>query len=142
MEISRDERIAWIVLRQIPQVGPVHFLRLIRRFGTAQRILQQSREDLLQADCPARIAKEISVHSRNDSLWKEAEAELERAEQEGCRLLLYIEPDYPLNLKNIFASPPYIYLRGNILPSRSPGHFNGRLAESDSGRNPNLRTTG
>lgn len=116
MESSRAERAAWLVLRRIPQVGPVHFLRLVRVFGTAEAVLQQSSDSLRQAGFSPRIIQGILQGSQDDNRWKEAEAELERAAQDGCRILLHSDPDYPVNLRGIYAPPPYIYIRGTIEP--------------------------
>jgi len=116
LESSRAERAAWLVLRRIPQVGPVHFLRLVRVFDTAEAVLQQSSDSLRQAGFSPRIIQGILQGAQDDNRWKEAEAELERVAQDGCRILLHSDPDYPVNLRGIYAPPPYIYIRGTIEP--------------------------
>lgn len=115
METSRAERVAWIQLRQIPQLGPVRFLRLIRSFGSAQVVFDQPASRLKEAGVSASLAEDI-CRGNNTKTRMEAEQELDKTAQKGIRILLYNEPDYPINLKSIYAPPPYIYVQGELKP--------------------------
>ena len=113
MEVTRSERIAWIQLRQTPQLGPVRLLRLIRAFGSAESVLGQPAGQLEQAGVPRQVARAVAQRA-TEAARQEAEQEYARAEQNGIRILLYVEPDYPVNLKSIYAPPPYLYIRGEL----------------------------
>ena len=113
MTVSSTERVAWIQLRQVPQLGPVRMLRLIRAFESAQAVFEQSVEVLRREGVPEAVARNI-VQSRGDENLAAARKQMDRAEKAGCRLLLYTEPDYPLNLKKVYAPPPYLYVRGTL----------------------------
>jgi len=113
LEIARAERASWIQLRRIPGLGPVLLLRLIRAFGSAQAVLEQPVESLRQAGLSAAVAEKV-LEGRSPSARKQAEAELDRAEAGGIRVILYNESDYPVNLKSIYAPPPYLYVRGEL----------------------------
>ena len=115
MLIPRAERTSWIQLRQIPGLGPVAYLRLLRAFGSAQAVLEQPVERLRQAGLSPALAERLCEH-RAKSAREQCEAELARAEAQGVRLVLYSEPDYPVNLKAIYAPPPYLYVRGELRP--------------------------
>lgn len=78
--------------------------------------MRQSSDSLRQAGFSPRIIQGILQGSQDDNRWKEAEAELERAALDGCRILLHADPDYPINLRGIYAPPPYIYVKGTIEP--------------------------
>ncbi len=115
MHSPRADRVAWLQLRQIPGLGPVLLLRLIRAFGSAQAAWEQSVESLQQAGLSAALAQKVR-QSCSPSARAQAEAELDQAERNGIRIVLYNEADYPVNLKSIYAPPPYLYIRGELQP--------------------------
>ncbi|MDE3060808.1 MAG: DNA-processing protein DprA [Pseudomonadota bacterium] len=94
------------VLRLIrtPNVGPITFFQLIRRFGKASRALEAlpelsrrgGRQQPLIA-CPEALALK----------------EMEAAEKFGARFILYGAPDYPKLLHAISDPPPLIAVTGH-----------------------------
>jgi len=53
---------------------------------------------------------------RNFAWEREAEAELERCRNTGCRVLTLSDADYPRLLREIPLPPPVLYLRGRLQP--------------------------
>ena len=84
-------------------VGPVTFLKLLERFGSAQAAL-----DALP-DLAERLGRPITAATA-----AAAEREAEAHERLGARLIVWGEPDYPERLRHIADPPPVIAVRGEI----------------------------
>ncbi len=85
-------------------VGPITFFQLIQRFGTAAKALEALPELSLRGG----RTKALEACRR-----EEAQAEIERAEKFGARLVLYGEPEYPKLLQTIADPPPLITIVGH-----------------------------
>ena len=94
--LSRPERIAWTRLARTPRIGPLTFHRLIGRFRTAAAALEAL----------PRISNIAAAPEER------AQAELERVEALGARLIASCEPDYPPLLAQLDAPPPLLAVRG------------------------------
>lgn len=95
--LSRPERIAWARLARTQRVGALTFHRLIARFKTASAALEAlPRISDLSPPPIDRI-----------------EAELDKVEALGARLLASNEPDYPPLLAQLDAPPPLLAVRGD-----------------------------
>jgi DNA processing protein len=102
--LSDEERLDWLQLARSGGVGPVTFVKLLRRFGSARRAYQEL----------PRLARE---EGGSGERWRrcrrdEAEAEFEATRARGWHLLALDEPDYPLRLREIHDPPPMIAVRG------------------------------
>lgn len=94
------------VLRLIrtPNVGPITFFQLLRRFGSAQAAL-----DALPT-LSQRGGRKIPLHAASKA---EAEKEIAAAEKFGAQLIMYGSPHYPKWLMNIADPPPVITVAGH-----------------------------
>jgi DNA processing protein len=104
-------REAYIALNMIDEVGPVRVRALLDRFGTPEAILEARRPDLMQV---TGVGEEVA---RNITGWRDAlnlEAELERIEQAGIRVVTREDADYPVNLREIYDPPLVLYVRGTL----------------------------
>ena len=102
--LTEVQRIAWLRLIRTEKVGPVAFVELINRFGSAQDALDALPE--LAARAGGR-APRICPRDR-------AEAELEGLDRMGGRLVCRGEPAYPPALRSLEGSPPVISVRGDL----------------------------
>ncbi|ATQ42670.1 DNA-processing protein DprA [Caulobacter mirabilis] len=91
---SDAERIAWLRLARTPNVGPVAFDHLLRRFGSAKAALD-ALPRLTQRGAVPRPPPETA-----------AVAEIEAGERLGARLLLAGEADFPTSLRTLDTPPP------------------------------------
>ena len=101
--LSDAERLDWLRLARSENVGPITFLALLDRFGSAAAVL-----DALPA--LARRGgrrRPIKVCSR-----AAAERELEELVALGGRMIAMVEPDYPEPLAAIADPPPVLAVRG------------------------------
>lgn len=102
--LSRPERIAWTRLARTPRIGPLTFHRLIGRFRTAAAALEAL----------PRISNIAAAPEDR------AQAELERVEALGARLIASCEPDYPPLLAQLDAPPPLLAVRGEAALLKRP----------------------
>jgi len=103
--LSFGQRRDWLRLIRSENVGPVTFLKLIRRFGDASEALRALPDMSRRGGSmrPLRICTE-----------QEAEQILEAAENIGARFIALSEADYPQLLRHTDAPPPLICARGRF----------------------------
>lgn len=89
------ERIAQIRLINTENIGAITYHKLINRFGSAEKALE---------NLPPRF-----IPFSKDK----AEAEIKKAHKIGCQIIGYDDKDYPQILKHISDAPPLIYALGN-----------------------------
>ena len=112
--MTEIDRLAWLQLAFTPYVGAEGFLLLLQRFGSAKAAL----------DAPAEQIATIVRHKQAAESWrngekralaqKAAEAALQWETQDGCRLLLLQDGDFPEMLTQGITAPPVLFLRGNV----------------------------
>jgi DNA processing protein len=127
MQTSNDPALYWIGLSSIPGVGRVTFRKLSLHFGSPERALAASRDELRTIGLSARVVAEITSLS-----WREhAERELARARDAGVRIITADNTAYPVDLKNTPDPPLFLYIKGSLRPeegiaivgTRKPTHY-------------------
>lgn len=95
-----------------PGVGPILGRRLISHFGTLDRMLRASPNDLKRVDG---IGEKLSMKVASGLRESErlAEIEIERCEKTGVRLIAMGDPAYPPLLAETRDAPPVLYVRGD-----------------------------
>jgi DNA processing protein len=94
----------WLRLARTENVGPVTFDQLISRYGEASIAL---------AALPDLARRGGRVSPLGVPGLPEIEAELERGERLGARLIAACEPDFPASLAALDPPPPVIWVLGN-----------------------------
>ena len=105
----------WLALRRIHGVGPRTCRLLLEKFGSAEQIFRATPEEVGAAGVGRKVADAIAGFDAFAPLEKEL-CELPRI---GARLIRWNDPDYPPNLKQIADPPPYLVLRGTLLPQET-----------------------
>lgn len=107
--IPQEEAFARIRLLRSPNIGPVSYRQLLRRFGTAEAAIE-ALPDLAQrggrayvAAPPERIAEEVS--------------QVRRAH---AKYLFHDQPDYPALLAETDGAPPILTWRGDLSLASRP----------------------
>jgi DNA processing protein len=103
--LTSAEKLDWLQLCRSGGVGPQTFFKLLRRFGSARRALDEL----------PRLAREAGGEDR----WRccrrdEAEAELAATLDLGCAVITRDEAGYPRRLAEIADPPPLLIVRGRI----------------------------
>ena len=102
VNLTDEQRLAWLRLIRSENVGPATFRELVNHFGSASAALE-ALPGLAQ-----RGGRQIRVCPRD-----EAEREVEAAKRIGARFVALGEADYPPALRHADGAPPVVAVRGN-----------------------------
>ncbi|HEU4651905.1 MAG TPA: DNA-processing protein DprA, partial [Croceibacterium sp.] len=108
--LAQDEAFARIRLLRSPHVGPISYLQLLRRFGTAQEALEALPDLAARGGQGYRPAPRAAV-----------EAEIEAVRAAGARYLFHDAPGYPDLLGRLEGAPPILTVRGDLALAAQPG---------------------
>jgi DNA processing protein len=101
----------WFGLKSVPLVGNVTFLRLLSHFGTPERALNATAQELSGVKgLTAAAAASILSHDYHGF----ARTECERLARSGAVVLDILSERYPRLLMEIPDAPPYLYLLGEL----------------------------
>jgi DNA processing protein len=103
--LTNAEKLDWLQLCRSGGVGPRTFFKLLERYRSARKALEEL----------PRLAREAGGEER----WRrcrrdEAEAELQATLDLGCALIARDEPEYPKRLAEIADPPPLLMVRGQV----------------------------
>jgi DNA processing protein len=104
VQLSDDEKLNWLRLSQSENVGPVTFLQLINRFGSATKALTE----LPELSARGGLRRSLKIYSI-----AAAEADLARARIIGATCVAMGEHGYPTILREIPSAPPLLWMMGN-----------------------------
>ncbi|MBM4288249.1 MAG: DNA-protecting protein DprA [Deltaproteobacteria bacterium] len=106
--------ITWLALRSIPGLGVVIFHRLLKTFATPEKVFLAPLEELIQVKgVNAAMARAI----RDFQDWPRWDAALERLINLGGEVITFADPRFPAGLRQIPYAPPFLYVKGTILPA-------------------------
>ena len=113
MAADLDERIYWVLLTMVKQIGPARFSRLIERFGSAEAAWRAPLLELAAAGLERRAVE--SLARLRDTLDPETEWRRLRAAEVSVTIL--DDLTYPSALREIGDPPPVLYVRGELSPA-------------------------
>lgn len=106
-----DDRLAYVALNAIPDIGPVRVKAMLTIFGTPTAILAARKRDLQQVNGVGELI------ARAVADWRETtdpDAEMNMAERAGVKIITLADADYPALLKEIHDPPLCLYVRGDV----------------------------
>lgn len=107
--LSQDEAFARIRLLRSPNIGPVSYGQLLRRFGTASAALAALPDLAGRGGAAYRPAPEARI-----------EAEIVAVRRAGARYLFHDSSDYPPLLAEVEGAPPILTALGDAALARRP----------------------
>ncbi len=105
-----SDRSYWVALNFVRGIGAVRFRRLLDFFGTARDAWLATESDLQQAGLSSQICQNLLALRRSldvDAIWDKIAAQ-------GIRVVTWADDTYPERLHAIDASPPVLYVRGEL----------------------------
>ena len=111
--MTENERFAWLQLAFTPYIGAESFLVLLQQFGSAQAALNAPAEKIAALVRHKQAAESWRNADKRALAQQSAEAALQWEMQDGCRLLLLQDDDFPEMLTQGITAPPVLFLRGN-----------------------------
>lgn len=112
--MTENDRLDWLQLAFTPYVGAEGFLLLLQRFGNAKAALDAPAEQIAVIVRHKQAAESWRKAEKRALAQKAAEAALQWETQDGCRLLLLQDKDFPEMLTQGITAPPVLFLRGNV----------------------------
>jgi DNA processing protein len=106
-----EERIAWLGLKLIPELGNRSLLHLLRHFQTPSAVLRANAAEL--AAVPGLKEKARTALLRKVML-RSPEAEWAVLQKQGIDLLCLNDPQYPANLAAIPDPPVVLFVKGSL----------------------------
>lgn len=103
--------IAWLALNSISGLGPVRFGRLLERYGSPEAVLDAP-PDLLMSE--GVVPNSVAEKFREPGIMEAAHRQLEQARRMDAVVLTLADNRYPPYLRQIFAPPPVIFVRGDL----------------------------
>jgi DNA processing protein len=107
------DREAYIALNMIEGIGPIKVQALIEALGSPQAVFDPELSDLRRVKG---IGDKLSETILAQRMQADPQAELEKAEALGIRIITPLDAEYPSALKTIHDPPLALYVRGEILP--------------------------
>lgn len=101
----------WIALNAVKGLGPVKIKQLLENFGEPKAVFNQSPSKLVQQGF---VSESIASQLGDPYLFNFAQKQLSWAEKLKISIITLLDSAYPSYLKEIFAPPPIIYLKGKI----------------------------
>ena len=111
--MTENERFAWLQLAFTPYIGAESFLVLLQQFGSAQAALNAPADKIAELVRHKQAAESWRNADKRALAQQSAEAALQWEMQDGCRLLLLQDDDFPEMLTQGITAPPVLFLRGN-----------------------------
>lgn len=111
--MNDNERFAWLQLALTPYIGAESFLILLQHFGSAEAALAAPSENIAKLVRHKQAVAAWQNEDKRDLAKTAAEAALNWAQQDDCRLLLLQDDDFPDMLTEGITPPPLLFLRGN-----------------------------
>jgi len=101
----------WLALSSVPGLGPATFSSLLNQFHAPTRVLHAKPGQLSRVPY---VGKEIAraICNQRDTSWPRDQ--IMRALDANVRIITLSDPDFPAYLKQIYAPPPILYVRGEI----------------------------
>ncbi len=127
---------SWIALNNISGLGPVRIGQLLKHFGTPEEVFRTPadllrKQGLIPESCIRRI--------KDESLFSDAHKQLEKCRDSGVEVVTLNDDQYPMYLKEIFAPPPVLYVKGDmsafnhhafgVVGTRSPTIYGKQVAQ-------------
>jgi DNA processing protein len=108
--MQSDQYLGWLAFGLTPGLAPRMAGKLLRDLGSPEAIFNASLTRLEANRLPVAVAQ--AIHTRQSL--SAAAKELARVQALGCQLVTWEEPHYPQRLREIYDSPPLLYLLGNV----------------------------
>ena len=109
--MENSELLYTLALQHIPNLGDTTAKKLLRKFGTAENIFKEKKQNLLKIDGIGSVRIQ-EIH--NPKYLREAEAEFNFIQKNHIKADYFEEASYPEKLKHCLDAPILLFSRGNI----------------------------
>ncbi len=133
----REHLFHWLALERIPRAGPLTIARLIEAFGSPQRALEASADEITRrARLKPNTALMVASHRVDPD---EIRRDMDLMDNMGIRVVTRWDADYPIRLKEIYDPPALLFVRGRfteldarccaVVGTRNPSRYGIEMTE-------------
>ena len=136
----REDARYWIALSFVYGLGDVLIKNLFSVFRSAEDVFQASAKKLARVEG---VSEKTALAIKSFNEWDRVDEEIEKVKKSGSELLPLNDPQYPEHLFQIYNPPPYLLMKGALLPrdrisiaivgSRIPDRYGRTVTEALSG---------
>jgi DNA processing protein len=102
----------WVGFNKVPGIGPMRLKQIMESVGDVEAAWHASSQELRQIGLgPKTIRDFIRIRAEID-----LDAELERIQSKGYKIVSWESVDYPVRLQEIDSPPPVLYVWGDFTP--------------------------
>ena len=105
-----QNRLALLALHFVPGIGDFLVRQLVAYCGAANEVFKLPKGKLLKIP---NVGKATIKALQSGDPFREAEAEIAKAEKQDTQIVFYLDEHYPDRLKQFDDSPTLLYLKGN-----------------------------
>jgi len=113
---SWESKKYWIGLNMVLGVGKTLCHRLVKAFGSPEKVFHASRKELMGVE---RVGDKVARQILNFDLEQSLKREYQLVKRKDVQILTIEDSEYPFLLKSIYDPPPVIYYKGNFLDDQS-----------------------
>ena len=106
----------WVGFNQVPGIGVVRLRRLVDAFGDVAAAWEAPAGQLTACGLPPRAVSALVEARRRLDLGRE----LERVRACGAEVVTIDDERYPSRLRQIYAAPPVLFVKGELPPGDAP----------------------
>ncbi len=114
--MERKSQKYWVGLNMVLGVGKTLCHRLVKAFGSPEKVFHASRRELMGVE---RVGEKVARQILDFDLERSIEREYHLVDRRNARILTLDDPEYPFLLKSIYDPPPVLYFKGTFLDERS-----------------------
>ncbi|MBC7264234.1 MAG: DNA-protecting protein DprA [Chloroflexi bacterium] len=103
----------WVGFNIVPGIGPVKVRALVEHFGSVKAAWHADSAALQGSGLDRRALENFLAARSSISL----DEEMERIREQGVTIITWDDPDYPRLLREIYAPPPVLYVKGSLTPA-------------------------
>ncbi len=111
--MDRESLKYWLALNAVEEVGCVNFCTLLKAFGSPREVFSAAGRTL---QVIPGIGPKIADNIRSFSSWAKIDEQIDHTEKIGVEIITLNDSRYPQNLLNTYDYPPFLYVRGSLLP--------------------------
>jgi DNA processing protein len=108
MTHSSDDLDYWLLLQQIPGIGPINFARLLDEYGQPRSVFNLSATQLQSVGL-----KTATVEAVLNPDWASIDADRRWRDHDHHHIITLNDDDYPRLLRESAAAPPILYILGS-----------------------------
>jgi len=108
-----NDRDRLLILNMVEGIGSVRARALLEHFGSTGRLFRAGADEIANVD---KIGRVLALNLAGSLRKIKISRELKLIDKNKIRVMTFMDPGYPENLKNIYDPPVILYVRGEILP--------------------------